>query len=101
MKLKILLILILTTVLFACTSNQKPKQETTPAEPVEIVFQVEGMTCDHCEMSVHKGVTALEGISEVQANHEDSTTLVVFDPSKTDKKQIAEAIEKRGFKVVK
>ncbi len=97
---QILLILVIATFSFACSSNKTKKAEELPVQTVEIVYQVEGMTCDHCEKSIHKGVNTLEGISEVVANHEDSTTRVVFDPSKTDKEQIAEAIQKRGYKVI-
>lgn len=103
MKLKTIL-LILSVALFAACSNSA-KQATEPTEetvvkPVEVVYHVEGMTCDHCEESIQKGVNALPGISLVEANHEDSTTKVVYDPSKTDEKAIAEAITQRGYKVV-
>ncbi len=95
-----LLILTIAIFSFACTSTKTKKVDGASVQTVEIVYQVEGMTCDHCEKSIHKGVNTLEGISEVVANHEDSTTRVVFDSSKTDKEQIAEAIQKRGYKVI-
>ncbi len=101
MKISTFLILLITIIGFACTSKQIKKVEEPTVEAIEIVYQVEGMTCDHCEMSIQKGVNSLEGISKVIANHEDSTTIVVFNPSKTDKVQIAKAIEKRGYKVIK
>ena len=101
MKKVTFLLILLATLAFAC--NQKPasKSDEPKAANVEIVYHVEGMTCDHCEMSIQKGVNALDGISLVEANYEDSTTHVVFDPSKTDSTQIAAAIEKRGYKVAK
>lgn len=100
MKISTLLLLLTFFLGFACTSKQTKKVEEPTVEAIEIVYQVEGMTCDHCEMSIQKGVNSLDGISKVIANHEDSTTTVVFNPSKTDKKQIAEAIAKRGYKVI-
>ena len=99
MKLSLLTVLIAIFAI-ACSSNQSKKTDEVPVQKVELVYHVEGMTCDHCEKSIQKGVNVLDGIAKVEANHEDSTTLVVFDPAKTDKKQIAEAIEKRGFKVI-
>lgn len=105
MNSKIIYVLFFALILAAC-GQQKPSESTaqesasvTKAEPVEVVFHVEGMTCDHCEESIQKGVNTLEGISLVEANHEDSTTKVVFDPSATDLQEIAAAIEKRGYKV--
>lgn len=100
MKKSTLILLLLSIVAFSC--NQKPAKTTDKqvTAEVELVYHVEGMTCDHCEMSIQKGVSELDGISLVEANHEDSTTHVVFDPTKTDTKQIIAAIEKRGYKVV-
>jgi copper ion binding protein len=99
MRQTIILFLMLASV-FAC--NQKPanKAEAQPVTEVELVYHVQGMTCDHCEMSIQKGVNELEGISLVEANFEDSTARVVFDPKKTGAGEIVAAIEKRGYKVI-
>ncbi|KOH45583.1 heavy-metal-associated domain-containing protein [Sunxiuqinia dokdonensis] len=100
MKTSLLLSLF---ILIAVACNQKDTK-TAPEKAVadiELVYHVEGMTCDHCEMSIQKGVNELEGIAEVQANHEDSTTRVVYNPSVTDPGKIMAAIEKRGYRVVK
>ena len=95
-----LIVLLIAFVFAACSSKQKKKAADEPVTKVELVYHVEGMTCDHCEMSIQKGVNELNGIITVEANYEDSTARVVFDPSQTDQKQIAQAIEKRGYKVV-
>ncbi|RKD91424.1 cation transporter [Mangrovibacterium diazotrophicum] len=103
MKLKAILLILAVALFAACSNSAKQATEPTeeaPVKPVEVVYHVEGMTCDHCEESIQKGVTALPGISLVEANHEDSTTKVIYDPSKTDEKAIAEAIAQRGYTVV-
>ena len=100
MKLTYILIVLIAIVAISCNSKPEKKADAIPAQQVEFVYQVNGMTCDHCEMSIQKGVNELDGIAKVEANHEDSTTVVIYDPSKTDKKQIAKAIERRGFKVI-
>jgi copper chaperone CopZ len=87
----------------ACTSKQSQKMDSPSASQTairEITFKVGGMTCDDCEMSIRKGVEELNGIKTVEANHEDSTTHVAFDPSGTSEKEIIAAIEKRGYKVI-
>ncbi|MGQ7870863.1 heavy-metal-associated domain-containing protein [Sunxiuqinia sp. sy24] len=100
MKTSILLLLLFNLATVTCTQkNTQPKTEQVAAK-TELVYHVEGMTCDHCEMSIQKGVKELEGIASVEANHEDSTTRVVFDPAKTNKDEIVKAIEKRGYSVV-
>lgn len=88
----------------ACTPKQSQKAETPPVSQTairDITYKVEGMTCDHCEMSIRKGVEELSGIRGVEANHEDSTTHVTFDPSVVSEEDIIAAIEKRGYHVVK
>lgn len=97
----ILIVLVIFSGIIACQGN-KTSQETDEAKSqiVEFTYKVEGMTCDHCEMSIHKGVKELEGVEIVQANHEDSSTYVKFDLSKLSEDQIKEAIKKRGYKVL-
>ncbi|MFV0379060.1 MAG: heavy-metal-associated domain-containing protein [Mangrovibacterium sp.] len=101
MKLKFILVIIVLAALLACgQKTAKTSHESTMPQPVEVVYHVNGMTCDHCEESIQKGVAELQGINQVEANHADSTAKVIFDPSKTDEKAIMAAIEKRGYKVV-
>lgn len=103
MKLKTLLAALTLALIAACSQGgqktESPKQAEADVKPVEVVYHVEGMTCDHCEQSIQKGVGELKGINLVEANHEDSTTKVIYDPSKTDEKAIIAAIEKRGYTV--
>lgn len=95
------LLIMLGIFTIACNQKDSTKTAEQPTADVELVYHVEGMTCDHCEMSIQKGVNELEGIAEVEANHEDSTTRIIYDPSKTDPDKITAAIEKRGYHVVK
>lgn len=102
MKKNILAVLILSTGLFACQSSVKNNQVTSSEvekQVIEVSLKVGGMTCDHCEMSIQKGVGELPGIESVLANHEDSTTVVKFDQLKTSEDDIKKAIEKRGYQV--
>ena len=95
-----LLILLLSIFAFSCTQKKAKTTSSQPVAEIDLVYHVEGMTCDDCEMSIQKGVNELEGIESIEANHEDSTAHVIFDPSKTDSEQIIAAIEKRGYHVV-
>lgn len=95
------LFILLGLLAIACNQKDSTKTAEQPVADIELVYHVEGMTCDHCEMSIQKGVSELEGIVEIEANHEDSTTRIVYNPSKTDPDEITAAIEKRGYQVIK
>jgi len=95
---QIILIAGLALSIASCSPKQAPKEKTAPVM-VEANLKVEGMTCDHCEESIQKGVTEIAGIDSISANHEDSTAFVRFNASETDLAAITKAIEGRGFVV--
>ena len=95
---KLISILVVLFMFVACNSqSSKNKVKEEKSEIVEHIFKVGGMTCDHCEMSICKGVNQLAGIDSVSANHEDSTAFVRFNSAETNLHEIAQAIEKRGY----
>ena len=95
-----LLFVVLSLFTIACNQKKSTTTDKDTVAEIELVYHVEGMTCDHCEMSIQKGVNELNGISLVEANHEDSTAHIVYNPAETDAKEIIAAIEKRGYHVV-
>ena len=96
----LLSVLFICIIFFAC-STKRPKvdKETIPSHLVEMELEIKGMHCDDCETSIQTGVKELPGVDSISANYEDSTAYVRFDSTKTNVKQIAEAISKRGFEV--
>lgn len=97
---KLLFAASLSLIFLACSPKQpKVEKEATSAQLVETELEIKGMYCDDCEKSIQKGVAELPGIDSVSANYEDSTAYVRFDSTKTNLKQIAEAIAKRGYQV--
>lgn len=97
---RVLYIAFISIALSACSSKQHSGgKENTPVAMVEVNLKIEGMTCDECEASIKKGVNELAGIDSISANYEDSTAFVRFDSSKTNLKEISEAIAKRGYEV--
>lgn len=99
---RILVVFFALFVLAACNSNTKSNSEELSATPdtLQTLLHVEGMTCDHCEMTVQGSVAGLSGIVSIEANHVDSSTVVKYDTSQISLKQISEAIEKKGYQVV-
>jgi len=63
----------------------------------EITFKIEGMSCQHCVMSVKKAVGGIAGVSSYEVSV--GSAKVVFDESRTNRVEIAEAIQKAGYKI--
>lgn len=63
-----------------------------------INFALSGMTCGHCVASVEKALKTLDGavVETVGIN----TATVGFDPARTSRAALAEAIENAGYNVV-
>ena len=61
-------------------------------------YQVEGMTCSHCEMSVREEVGEVPGVSTVEASHETGTVIVTGEGF-TDE-LVTAAVEEAGYTVV-
>jgi copper chaperone len=79
----------------------EPKEEpaTSEAEWVEVVLQVEGMTCEGCENAIRTGVGSLEGVAEVESSHEAAWTRVKYDKNLTSLEEISAKITETGYEV--
>jgi copper chaperone len=59
-------------------------------------FQVQGMTCGHCEMAVKKAIARLDPEAKVEI---DRSTGKVDVQSNQAREDIAQAIAKEGYQV--
>ena len=57
-------------------------------------FNVEGMTCGHCEMSVQEEISEVTGVTAVKADHTTGKVTVEGDGYSTD--DIAAAVKEAG-----
>ncbi len=62
-------------------------------------FKIKGMTCAGCEEHVKYATTALDGVLEVKASHENASTHVKFDAGIVSVETITETINKTGYTV--
>ena len=62
-------------------------------------FKIKGMTCTGCEEHVNHEISQLEGIVNSIASYESGTAIVEFDKSKTNEREIEEAIKATGYEV--
>jgi copper chaperone len=104
---KLMIVLAAVTLLFACNSQTKSSNETeTKVESVnpewiEVVLNVEGMTCDGCENAIKAGVESLDGIAEVESSFEEGWTKVKYDKAVTSVEDIEGKITDTGYTVKK
>ena len=68
-------------------------------ENMEIVLNVNGMMCAHCEARVNKVIGAIDGVESVVANHETNTVKIVTTKA-IEKNVFINAIEGEGYEVV-
>lgn len=61
-------------------------------------FDVQGMTCATCGLTVKSAVKKLNGVKEVKASVEKKNAVVQFDPKGTSVEAIQKAIDKVGYK---
>ena len=101
MKVKIILIGLLSFFVFSCQSGKKQGNENTAKQETfaEVSFQVSGMHCDMCVASIEKGVGQLAGVDSVKAILNDSLAYVRFNPGMVSEDEISKTIELRGYKV--
>jgi copper chaperone len=63
-------------------------------------YQVTGMTCGHCEMSVREEVGQVAGVEGIQVSAQ-AGTLVVTGSDAIDDAQILAAVEEAGYSAVR
>lgn len=69
-------------------------------ENIETVeASIEGMTCNACQKHVDYSVNELEGIIDVETSYELGNSIIQFDNTKTNQKEIKEAINSTGYDV--
>ncbi|MEA5155001.1 heavy-metal-associated domain-containing protein [Raineyella sp.] len=62
-------------------------------------YQVSGMTCHHCEMSVSEEVGEIPGVESVEVSHLTGR-LVVTSAAPLDPSAVAAAVQEAGYQVV-
>ena len=65
-----------------------------------IKLKITGMTCDHCAIGIEKRLAKNEGITEAKVSFQNGNCDCSFDPSKTSKEEIINAINNtKNYKV--
>lgn len=62
-------------------------------------LKIEGMTCEHCEMTVTKELEKLSGAKDVKVSAQTGSAHLTVDDS-VDRAQLAAAVEEAGYKLI-
>lgn len=63
-------------------------------------YQVTGMTCEHCEMSVREEVGEIAGVSDIRVSAQTGRLVVTAD-SELDDAEVVAAVEEAGYRAVR
>jgi len=63
-------------------------------------LKVEGMSCDHCMISIVTSVEALPGVAKAFVNLAAKIVVVEYEPSQIALDKIKEKIEEQGYDVL-
>lgn len=63
-------------------------------------LSVDGMACDGCESAVVDALTAIDGVSSVEADHEADEVAVEYDEDAVSVDDLGAAIDEAGYAVV-
>ena len=65
----------------------------------QVKFIIQGMTCEGCEEHVNKELASVKGVLSFKTSYAAKSSIVTFDPSVVNEKEIEAAINKTGYKV--
>ena len=63
-------------------------------------YQVTGMTCGHCELSIREEVSQIPGVEEIQVSAQTGK-LIVSSASSIDDAVILAAVDEAGYSAVR
>ncbi|MBQ9435053.1 MAG: permease [Bacteroidales bacterium] len=72
----------------------KYKKNKTTMNKDQIIYQIGGMSCNHCKMSVEKAISQLDGVTKVEVDLGHNLAIVTGTP---DDEAVKKAVEEIGF----
>lgn len=96
--MKSIAILMLTAMTLGMPAATSAFAETTAAAALTTAtFDVPGMYCELCPVTVKRAMSGVAGVKSVETSLETRSAVVVFDPAVTDIAAIAKASEEAGY----
>lgn len=94
------LTLLVTLGVVACKQSDdraQPPAATGVASQADAVFNVQGMHCATCPVTVRTAAKGVDGVVEVRVSMEEARAWVKYDARKTSPATIAKAITESGY----
>jgi mercuric ion binding protein len=94
------LVLVATLGIAACKQGNDRAQATAAtgaAIQAEAVFNVQGMHCVTCPLTVRTAAKGVVGVVDAQVSMDEARAWVTYDPQKTAPAAIAQAITDSGY----
>ena len=66
----------------------------------KVIINVEGMSCNHCKISVESALNKVDGVSGAEVNLDAKNVTVKFDSETTNLEQLKVTIDDTGFDVI-
>ena len=79
--------------------NQKELATVDATKLITLDLNVEGMTCESCNLHVEHATQELDGVVGAKADYKTGKAEVKFDPSKTSEDKIVQSINATGYKI--
>ena len=102
--MKLFVILVLGTLMLGLPAVAPHAFAQSVAEAVpalaEVTFDVPGMTCALCPVTVKAAMSGVEGVQSVEVNFDARTVHVIFDPALADAAAISFASEQAGYPAI-
>ncbi len=71
--------------------------QTPSASDTQAVFQLEGMTCSACTVTVQKSLLNLDGISQAKVSLDPPQAIVTYNAEKVSPEKIMKATQEAGY----
>lgn len=81
----------------APTDGSMAAEEVAAVEGEVIDFDVQGMTCASCEVSIKLALRKVNGVVDASADAEAGSASARFDPARTNGAALAAAITRLGY----
>jgi P-type Cu+ transporter len=80
------------------TAPTEPRPQL-PAQPIEIVLPIEGMTCASCVNRIERFLRKTPGVAEASVNLATERAMVMVDPAHAGRPELVEAVRAAGYDV--
>jgi copper chaperone CopZ len=83
------------------TFGAKPRRTVARDKLQQVVIPAAGLDCKACSLAAYEAVAAIEGVVQATASFKEGKVTALFDPAKTDRAKLEDALRKKGVQLGK